>query len=286
MLASRKAWSLRASAGGLRTHRGSGGGLVRRLDLLSAGNAGQHYRLCTRLRIGADPLQGLVQRAQLQRCGAGHDDRRGVGACRHGGFQLPHLLGCRNQPRVGHVELPRHEVILDLDSGHTGGLHLPHCADDIDGVAEAILGVHHQRRIGDARDPAAVVHHIRHVGQHNVRHPKVGNLPHRTGQHAELVAQHVGNSRRQRVEDVGGQRAVRPADYLAEQLTGTRHTSSSSSGIGRPNFDIRQRRFRSAGRAESRRLPILVDGREHDAAARTDQDILRVLLCKGALALR
>ena len=225
MLASRNAWSLPGVGGWVQDAQGQGCDGVHGRQLLAAAGAGEHHGLGAGLRVCSDTFQGLVQRAEAQRGAAGHDYRRRVGAGGDGRLQLAHLLPGRDQARVGHVELAGHEIVLYFNGGHARRFHLSHGARHVDRVAEPVLGVHHQRNVGDASDAAAVVHHVGHVGQHAVRHAQVGRLAHGTRKHADLVAQHVGDAGRQRVEYVGGQRAMRTGDYLPEQFSGAGHGS-------------------------------------------------------------
>ena len=149
-----------------------------RLQLCAAAGAGQHHSLGAGLRVGLDAFQRLIQRAEAQRGAAGHYDRGRVGAGGNGGLQLANLLLRGDQARVGHIELSRHEVVLDLYGCYSSGLHLTHGAHHVDRVAEPVLGIHHQRDVGDTRDAPAVVHHVGHIGQHDVGYTQVCHLSH------------------------------------------------------------------------------------------------------------
>ena len=138
-------------------------------------------------------------------------------------MELSNLLLLGDETRILHVELLGDEIVFDLDGRYAGRFHLSNRSSHVHRVPEAVFGVHHETDVGDAGDAAAMIHHVGHVGEDAVGHAQVRYLTHRPRQDADLVLQHVGDTSRQRVEDVGRQSASWPGEHAPKLFADMGH---------------------------------------------------------------
>ena len=151
--------------------------------------------------IGVGALQRSLDAEDGAGVGAGHNHEVGVHAGIHGGLDFAHHFLHGDNLAAHHVAaLLGHHLILQLDDGHAGLLVLADGADDVDGVAEAGVGVGDDGHAGGLHHVGGTHDHLAHAHQAHVGLAQVaGGL---------AVAGHIDGVKAQLADDLAGEHVV------------------------------------------------------------------------------
>jgi hypothetical protein len=122
------------------------------------------------LGVCGRPVEGAVEPFDRDGVGAGNDQGVGARAGIGRGPDLADHLGSRHQGLA--VEMPAalgHSLVLDLDRVGTGALEHSYCALDVEGVAEAGIGIDHDRQVHAIADDRDGLGHLAHRNEPDIR---------------------------------------------------------------------------------------------------------------------
>ena len=117
-------------------------------------------------------------------------------------------------------------LVFELDGIGAGALQCLDGAADIDGIAEAGIGVDDQRQRHGIADGGDIVGKLGHRDQADIRHAEIGIGDAGAGDIDRLEADILDDPRRQRIGDAGQQNGLAPLQNIAKPpIAGVRHCS-------------------------------------------------------------
>ena len=178
---------------------------VHGLNLGPGAGAGQEDGIHTGGFVSLDPADALVH-ALGQAAGASSDYQVGVGATGQGGLHLAHAFLQGYEPGAA-AELHGQHGVLDGQRGNAGGFQLLDGSLDAEGVAVAVVRVHHQGQLPGAADAVNLLGKFAEGQHHVVRRAQHRSAGDGAGEHTDLEPQILGGARRNRVKHRAGMHA-------------------------------------------------------------------------------